>query len=466
MMHILISTQVTWNLKFKKFDTTNLSIPMFIADVSIRTGSYLRAKTGDDFTIEAYLNGGLYLRGDFGKNKVNTPGVDFSGMFISNKAPYFNVESFTPAGGSGNFGIFGLSFEEMAIVSHEPAKHQDQLKRLEVSGLSLALGDILGGDAFTVSSTFYAYFAVEQLNNQQSWTGRGVEIEKFEFNGKLPGTEWIEGELAFYQDHEIYGDAFAGKGRAKFDVLPVDISMECMFGNTGEGGYKFSYVDVQAQFDGGKKDDSGQGSAFEVYSMMGGYHKNMRRKELTSFQVGAAMNKDTTLTLGGKFPDNLYVPLEGSWGVKGGIIAKFGKGAIAGLRIEYEEYPSDGQGVSSRFFLEGLIEIMPKDAKLTSPATDRVVAKNEVGKEGKKESFEKKQAQDFAGSGSFGGYIRIEFIKDKGGKTFNAALGVHGLVGAVDFAFYGEYYKDPKVGTYLLESLIQVCGWQLATEQN
>ena len=428
----------------QKIDTAKLSIPMFIADVTIRAGSYLRAKTGDDFTIEAYLNGGLNLRGDFGQNKVSTPGVDFHGMFISNKAPYFNVAHFTPAGGTGSLGAFGLSFKEMAVVSHEPSKHNDQLKRLEIKELSLELGDMLGGDAFTVSTTMNVYFAVEQGQDQQIWTGRGVEIEKFGFEGKLPGVERIEGELAFYQAHDIYGDAFAGRGMAKFDVMPVAISMDCMFGNTGAGGYKFSYVDVQTHFEGGVEDDSGQGSAFKVHSMMGGYHKNMRRKELTSFQVGATMNPDTTLTLGGKFPDNMYLPVEDSWGIKGGIIAKFGKGAIAGLRIEYEEYPSEGQGVSSRFFLEGLLEVMPKDAKLSGPATERVVAKNEVGKDGKKEDFEEKKAQDFVGSGSFGGYIRIELIKNEAGKTFNAALGVHGLVGAVDFGFYGEYFKDPE----------------------
>ena len=430
-------------LEVAKLDSADLSMPMLIADLNIRRGSWLRAKTGAELTIEAFLNGRLNLRGRLGKTTVESPGVDFAGMYISNRAPYFGVAGFMPAGGEGSFGAFGLSFEKMAVVSEDPEVHQDQLKKLVVSGLTLELGNISNGDALTVASTMNVFCALETADDQQVWRGKGLQIEQFGFAGKLPGTEYVRGELGFYWDHEVYQEAFAGRGEVKFDVLPVSLGMDCMFGNTGEEGFAYSYVDVQALLEQGAADDSGQGSAFQVYAMVGGYFKNMQRNELTSFHVGSEQTDETTVNLGGKFPENAYLPTEGAWGIKGGMIAKIGKGAIMGLRLEYEQYPSEGQGVSSRFFMEGLIEVMPKEDHLNSPATNRMVAENEVGRESTQQDLQKKQAPDFMGAGTFGGYIRLELIKDQAGKTFHAALGVHGLVGAFGFGFYGEYYKDP-----------------------
>ncbi len=420
------------------------TIPAFLADITIKPGSFIRARADQDFKIEALLNGDIRLRGAAGKTALESPVVEFHGMHIANQAPYFNVRGFGVADGKtgGSLGLFGLSFQTMTVVSHEPEKYSHQLKRLSVEGLTLDLGDVVEGDAITIESTLHAFFAVQPDGNRQRWENRGLEIERFGFRGKLPGIEYLEGELAFFYDHPLYGEAFAGRGHMKLDIVPAEVNMDCMFGTSADGDYRFGYVDAGVEFKDGLKDDSGEGQAFKIYSLLGGYHKNMYRHELSSFNVGAQTG-DEEWVLGGRFHDNIYTPQEGGWGFKGGIIAKAGRGAIMGLRLEYESYPSEGQGFSSRFFLEGLIEILPKEDGIASRATSRLIASGEAAETGGKHIQDLKP-QDFMGTGAFGGYVRIKVIKDQNGKTFNAALGIHGVVGTFDIGFYGEYYKSPQ----------------------
>jgi len=428
-------------LNVKMVGDEDLTIPMFVADLTLTEGSHIYVKTGDNFTIKTHLNGNVSFNGMLsgGNSSVKSPAFSFDGLMVSNRAGFFGVKGFYPGPNtSANLGIFKLTFGKVSITDHKPQEFNQQVKKLRLEDLSLEFGALSDGDALTISSTIEFFFQVKPSGNKQKWVGKGLRIEKFEFEGVLPGTDKVMGSLAFYYDHPTYKDGFAGKGYVKFKAVPLEIDMACMFGNTGDEGYKYSYVDVSAKF-GGTGDGGTNNAAFKVYSMVGGYYKNMRREEIGSFSLGQPAD---SLELGGKYPQNKYEPQLNAWGIKGGIIAKVGSAAIIGLRLEYESYESDEQGQTTRFFLEGLLELMPEGGQESteSPATGTLVAENEVPAD---DQMEDSEADAFMGTGMFGGYIRIEVIENNQGKTFNAALGVHGTVSAIKFGFYGEYYKDP-----------------------
>ncbi|MDH3650023.1 MAG: hypothetical protein OEQ53_10080 [Saprospiraceae bacterium] len=428
-------------LNVEKIGEEELSIPMIFADVSFSEGSYVNVKTGNDLTITAHLNGRISLRGNLaGGSNLNVPGVGFSGMAISNKAPYFSVQTFYPLLQSdpASLGMFSLTFQSLSVVDYEPEKFRHQIKRLSIHDLSLSIGNAKDGDTFTITSSLHAMFDVKSTGFKQRWSGRGIEFEKFSFKANLPGVEQVRGEMVFFYGHPTYGDAFAGRGFVRFSFLDTDVEMACMFGNTGRDGYEYSYVDAASVFNTPARDGTETASAFQVKSLLGGYYKNMTRQDLTSFALDP-LPADNGLQLGGKHSENKFVPDEGGWGIRGGLIAKFGDGAIAGLRIEYESYPSDGLGTSARFYLEGLVELMPDEKESSIVASKRMAKPGEVPAD---DRIKEMIVEDFAGTGSLGGYIRIEIAKTPDDKLFNAAMGIHGVAAGVGIAFYGDYYKS------------------------
>jgi hypothetical protein len=219
--------------------------------------------------------------------------------------------------------------------------------------------------------------------------------------------------------------------------MNAEVKMLCQFGSTGSDGYKYSFVDAALDFG----EPPARDRTFAVHMLVAGYHKNMIREDVTQFEVGPGMKGTAggaSNIIGGQFPENRFIPSEGSWGIRGGIMAKVGEGATMGLRILYEKHQSEQQGVSTRFFFEGLVEIMPKSDIKDSQVSDRVVARGEA-----KEPLDKHAPREFLGEGAFGGYILIDVTKNNEGTTFDAALGVHGQLGPLGIQFYGEYFKSP-----------------------
>lgn len=427
-------------LTVEAMDTHEFSIPIFFGNIQIKEGSYLKLTAGDVLKIAANLNGAISINADLGGSSgdhtsLQTPEILFEGLFVSNHAPYLMVQSIRKgAGDSSHLGKFPLTFDEIKLYDHEPEKYQGQLKKLHFENLQLELGSITDGDALSVSSSLNIYFGVTSFQGRQRWSGKDLEIDKFHFAGTLPGVEYIEGQLAFRRADPTYGTGFVGGGLARFGFLDATVSMMCMFGSTGDAGFKYSYVDAALDFERPVGDQ-----AFRVYLLIAGYHQNMARQELTRFETGDNTAEELlSIEPGGHFPDNKWIPTLKSRGIRGGLIARAGEGAIMGLRVLHEWNQSEGQGVTSRFKLEGLIELMPRGDDAVSPATRRLVNEEETPT-----ITAEVAPEDFAGSGALGGYIRIELIRNQQGHTFNAALGIHGTAGGITIGFYGEYYRDP-----------------------
>ncbi|NND34714.1 MAG: hypothetical protein HKN76_19160 [Saprospiraceae bacterium] len=427
------------SLRVEKFDSVDFSIPMFFADMTILPGSYLQFESAEEHKIEAYLNADISFEGKLdGNSNIQIPGLFFEGLYVSNRIPYLAVKQIHPIRkDSSSLGKFPFTFEAISLDNVEEEQYGSQLKKLSLTNLSLNLGDITSGDALRISSSLDIFFGLKPDGSKHKWRGNGISINKFGFEGTLPGIEYVVGELAFYRQDPMYGTGFAGGGKVRFGFINADVKMMCQFGSTGDMGYKYSFVDAALDFEEPVVGDK----TFAAHMLMAGYHKNMIREDVTEFIVGAGMQtsgNEVTAILGGQFPDNRFTPSLGSWGIRGGLVAKVGEGAILGLRIIHEKRLSDQQGISSRFFFEGLVELMPKSDIRDSRAKDRLVGEDEAS-----EAQKGNVPAEFRGEGAFGGYIRIDVTKDKQGTTFNAALGMHGQVGPIRVAFYGEYYKSP-----------------------
>ena len=427
------------SFRVQKLDSNDFSVPMLFADINILAGSYLQLVTGKDHRIEAYLNANLSFDGKLDQNSsITTPDILFEGLYLSNRPPYLSVKQIHPVKeDSSKLGKYSFTFENILIDDEEPEKHGGQLKRLTITNLQLNLGEIINGDAMQVTSSLDVFFGVSPEGSKHKWTGRGIRVNQFGFKGTLPGIDHLEGELAFYRNDRIYGTGFYGGGLVRFGFMNADVKMMCQFGTTGDAGFHYSFVDAALDFD----EPPAKDQAFGINMLIAGYHKNMIREDLTEFEVGDGMtkvNEDLTPLLGGQYSENRFVPSEHSMGIRGGLVAKVGEGALLGVRIIHERHHSEQQGLSSRFFFEGLVELMPKSDIQDSPVRSRMASEGEV-----EEPFDKNIPNEFMGSGAFGGYVRLDMTKTKDGNTFNAALGIHGQVGPIGVAFYGEYYKSP-----------------------
>lgn len=418
-----------------KMDSVPLSIPILFADLQLREGSYFSLTTGDDIRIEAMLNADVVMRGALSAaHTVQLPTLQLERLWISNQKPFLTIASIHGPGESGgNLGKFPLSFKTISLEDYQPERYHSQVKKMNFTELSLNFGDAEEGHALKATTSMDVYFGVKDQEGTQQWVNKGLDIQKIKVQGTLPGIKKIDAELIFIQEDNTYGTAFGGGGTVEFKAVEVALNMACLFGSTGDAGFDFSYVDAAMDLSQRKTE-----AAFQVQLMMAGYFQNMAREDLSSFSVGH--KSDTAaLVLGGLFPENSFKPSLGSKGVKGGLIAKVGEGAILGLRLNFEQHPSQGQGVSTRYYLEGLAEIMPKKEGSSIKPDGAIPAAASMGTD-----LAKQVPPDAFGAGAFGGFIRIAVLNESQGTTLDAQLGVHGTVSSVAVQAYAAYFKSPQ----------------------
>lgn len=418
-----------------KMDSVPLSIPILFADLQLREGSYFTLTTGEDIRIEAMLNADVVMRGALSAaHTVQLPALQLERLWISNQKPFLTIASIHGPGESGgNLGKFPLSFKTISLEDYQPERYNSQVKQMNFTELSLNFGDVDEGHALKATTTMNVYFGVKDQEGTQQWVNKGLDIQKIKVQGTLPGIKKIDAELIFIQEDDTYGTAFGGGGTVEFKAVDMALTMACLFGSTGDAGFDFSYVDAAMDVSQRKTEAS-----FQVQLMMAGYFKNMAREELSRFSVGHKTDT-AALVLGGLFPENSFKPSLGSKGIKGGLIAKVGEGAILGLRLNFEQHPSQGQGLSTRFFLEGLAEIMPKKEGSSIKPDGTIPAAAAEGTD-----LAKQAPPDAFGAGAFGGFIRISVLNESQGTTLDAQLGVHGTVSSISVQAYAAYYKSPQ----------------------
>lgn len=427
------------SLAVQKMDTNDLILPIVFADVNIREGSYLTLTAGDEFKIEAFLNADVVMKGAISaSHSAGFAGVQFQGLWVSNQKPFLNIQSIRPVQDTtGNLGKFPLTFKQISLSDYQPAQYNQQVKQLVIDDLSLDFGEMSQGNALRATTSMSIFFGVKDFEGSQQWVNKGFEINKIRIEGTLPGVKKIVGEVLFYQDHPDYGAGFGGAGVVEFNFQPLTLSMACMFGSTGDTGFDYSYVDAAIDVSKTNKPSSSEGSGFQVQMLMAGYFKNMVRQDLSEFKVGY-QTASSELQLGGLFPENAFKPAEGSKGIKGGLIAKVGNGAIFGLRVIFEENKSEGQGTATRFFMEGLVEIMPKEnGQSIKPREPMPPALESTA------DLKNQEPPASLGGGAFGGFVRVIVVNNAQGRTLNAQLGVHGTMSSLTVKAYAEYYHSP-----------------------
>jgi hypothetical protein len=286
-----------------------LSLPLLVADLTLRPGTSITVKEKDNkFYPTAILNGTLTISALSKGPKASFNGLSFEGLRISTEAPRFDIQSisFGSQGQSQSVSKFPLTINNIAI-------RKDGTNRIgvgfdvtiniagksEEEGFGGTAGLIVWGkrDMTEVTS------ASGQVETEEgSWKFDKIELTAIGVSFKKAGVIEIDGMIRFFDEDPIYGEGFKGSVSGKIQVIKLKI--EALFGKTPE--FRYWYADALVEFESGIPLAPG----FSAYGFGGGYYSKMKQSTESGSVIGQNASGIT------------YVPDENTIGIK--AIVKFG----------------------------------------------------------------------------------------------------------------------------------------------
>ncbi len=227
--------------KFKVIPKSNLTCDLLLADAELTAGSNIEiGYDSQGFGIKATFNGKMKIKGISGVN-IKVPEMEFNGMELSNRKPYFTGGNWTLPGSVGaEFKGFELNVEKPRMYQPDPDIDESAGLLLRVrlafeQGMSIAVEGDIGVDGEMV-----------MIGNKQKWKYKTIQVHKFCIGGSFPGVKKISGCIDFFNESESngYGNGFKGGISVEFESFLKEIKAIGQFGKIGNQRYFF--VDASA----------------------------------------------------------------------------------------------------------------------------------------------------------------------------------------------------------------------------
>lgn len=248
---------------FRVVTTNKIEFDVFRSKVTLQPNSYIKITGNKDrLDAEALLNGTMELKllsltdqnkvpeaGE--KNAANFEGIEFKGLFISTKAPYFDFKEIKYTAGEVSFGNFPITLSDISLnknTSVSPTEYS----------LSLGIKLMLGEDGIVASTNLKV---VGKINEEDAGLFNikydRCQIEKIAVkNARVNGAFTLNGEINFFDNNKPedigtarYGKGFQGYLKANFDALGFDITLRALFAKTPT--YRYWYIDGQVDLKNG-----------------------------------------------------------------------------------------------------------------------------------------------------------------------------------------------------------------------
>ncbi len=225
--------------KFAITPLENATFNMLVGKATIKKDSKVSVEytSANGFVATANLTGSVEISPSQSIN-LKAPKFEFTNLILSNKAPYFSINSaFSLPGKVGaNFSGFELSVEKPEL--YKPGSIAEEV------GLALNLSVDLN-ESYKVHATGGIGIIGKLLivNGRQKWVYDRVEMKSFCIGGSFPGVKSLDGCLIWYKGNPTYGDGFRGQIKVEFDQFLESVEAVGQFGKVN--GYKYFFVDAR-----------------------------------------------------------------------------------------------------------------------------------------------------------------------------------------------------------------------------
>ena len=298
------------------------------------------------FVATATLNAKVVFTGEYSKNPKNNMeamnDVSFTGLSVSNKAPYFSPGNWKlPTSYGINYHGFGLTFSKIAFadgladdkttlnfdinlnltspkppVVPAPAGTTPPVATTPANVTTTADKD-KEKDPFFLSATggfrINGKMEFDDLGRQR-WVYDNFQVTKILVDGSFPGVKKIHGYAEFFDEatpglNPVFGTGVQGGLDVSFDGIGVEVKAVALFGHTKTAAaveYKYFMVDAMAYFDKPVVNVGG----LNLVGFGGGCYYHMTRDESKFF--GLTLTKDVAIptTIGTSLTGISYLPTE------------------------------------------------------------------------------------------------------------------------------------------------------------
>ncbi len=327
---------------------------------------------GEGFAASSDLSGSLTITGSRGGgggaqiDGLGFRGIRFEHFVLNSRGPnYISVGSFARASEQHSAGGFPLSISSINITSRPgPSFMEFDQTPGPRFGVEFVLALNLTGESggFRAAGKIALLGKLTLAGERQGWTFSGINLDSIAVGGDI-GPIRINGSLAFYNSHPVYGKGI--KGYLSVGMQPtINVEATVQFGEVN--GFRYWYVDAMATWSPGVTLFTG----VDLRGLGGGAWYHMRAPEPVSFSsipassVGGAgtqnANRPTSETPGATSTGGAFVP-DGSIGlgfqVKVKVGATGGSSAYHGLITLGAQFVERTGGMES-IFLRGDFIIM------------------------------------------------------------------------------------------------------------
>ncbi|MDA9774382.1 hypothetical protein N9B82_05435, partial [Saprospiraceae bacterium] len=244
------------DVSFEIHNTNDYTVPMWVADITLRPESHLRLEVRDgNFEAYAMLHGSINMDGQFTEAiHLEIDSIEFQGLEIANTAPYFSPGTWGFPDVSFSMAGFGVSLSDVAI---DGTIHSEPAMRFN-AGISLS--SLPGDDTdenqektgLTAEGAFGLFGKLEFENGRQKWKYKDFEVYGITIGCEFKGNK-LNGGLMFYEDAVVnginWGTGFRGGITAEFKILG-EVAAVAQFGAIKEPSnpYKYFFVDALVNF--------------------------------------------------------------------------------------------------------------------------------------------------------------------------------------------------------------------------
>jgi len=279
----------------------------------------------EGFGASTDLSGDISISGTRGREGgaqiegLGFRGIHFEHFALNSRGPrYISVGAFSFASEQHSAGGFPLSISDINITSREgPSMMEFDQSPGSRFGIEFCLNLNLTGE----SSGFHATGKIALLGKlqlageRQGWTFSGINLDSIAIGGSV-GCVTINGALAFYNSHPVYGKGI--KGYLSVEMQPtISVSATVQFGEVR--GFRYWYVDAMATWSPGVTLFTG----VDLRGLGGGAWYHMSEPRPVNFADITNTSGPNATTAGATSSGTAYTP-DGSIGLGFKVMVKIG----------------------------------------------------------------------------------------------------------------------------------------------
>lgn len=228
------SADASGRFTFTAAPTRAISFDVWKAKASILPSSIITIGQDDNgIVVRTLLNGKLTVEAPVaeGSGKTLKMKAPFEELYLSNRAPYFEVKAFGIENMDTGMDLAGFNFSISSIGFSS---------RNSRSSLTIGIDLVVGGSGSnTISAGGVAVLMAER--ERSGWVFKRLVVENLNVSTEFSGFK-LTGGLVLFNDSPQYGDGIGGNIKMELKLLKFELGAVAVFGSVD--GFKYWYADA------------------------------------------------------------------------------------------------------------------------------------------------------------------------------------------------------------------------------